>query len=54
MAMSGLLKLTPTSKKKDYHTTGCVSSSQDSLRKSGLEITVFEGVLKFRKKTAMK
>ena len=45
--MSGLLKLTRTCKKKTYRGTGYVSSSQNFQRKSGLEITVLEGMLKF-------
>ena len=49
MAMSGILKLTRTYKSKKYLGAGCVFSSQDSQQKSGLEITVFEGVLKFQK-----
>ena len=46
--VSGLFKLTRTYKNKKYHWTECVSSSHDLQRKSGLEITVLEGILRLK------
>ena len=45
--MSVLLKLTCTSKNKNYHGIGYVYSSQDFPQKSGLYIKFLEGVIIF-------